>query len=116
MLRESLAEGVGNSVWGRLGDGQECGASPTEGHATGAGRIASSDGRCHARDKGGPIGLMQTVIHGGGEKRILPTVQGVHEQCRATTVGKTARAWAVESSKSGIATTRVRSLGKGSVT
>src|SRR4029450_4956215 len=86
VLRESLAEGVGNRVWGRLDDGQKCGASPTEGHATGTGRIASSDGCCHARDKGSSIGLMQMVLHGGGEQRILPTVQGMHEQGCATTV------------------------------
>src|SRR3712207_2651959 len=83
---ESLAEGVSHSVWGCLGHRQERRTGPAEGHAIGTSRAASRDGRCHARDKGGPIGLVETIIHGGGQKRVLPTVQSVHEQGCATTI------------------------------
>jgi hypothetical protein len=68
-----------HGFWGRLGDGQECGAGPTEGNTVGASGITSGDGGGHARDEGGAIGLVQTVIHSGGEEHILPTLQGVDE-------------------------------------
>jgi len=86
MVRKSLLEGVRHGVWGRLGDGEERGAGPTEGNAVGTGRIAGRNGRRHARDEGGTIGLVQTVIHGWGQESILSALQGMHEQGRATTV------------------------------
>ena len=86
MMRKGLLEGVCHGVWSCLGDRQERRASPTESNAAGAGRIASRNGCSHARHEGGTIGLMQTVVHGGGQERILATIEGMHEQGRATTV------------------------------
>src|SRR5439155_24728736 len=86
MMRKGLLEGVCHGVWSCLGDRQERRASPTESNAAGAGRIASRNGCSHARPEGGTIVLMQTVVHGGGQERILATIAGLQEQGRATTV------------------------------
>jgi hypothetical protein len=86
VLCKSLVERARYGFWGRLGNRQERGTSPTEGNTTGAGSITSGDGGSHARDEGSTIGLVQTVVHSGGEERILPTLQGVYEERRATTV------------------------------
>src|SRR4029453_9007938 len=86
MVCKGLLESVCHGVWSCFGDRQESRASSAEGNAMGAGRIASPDGGSHARHEGGTIGLVQTVIHGGGQKRILATMQSMHEQGRATTV------------------------------
>ena len=79
MARKRLLEGVRHGVWGGLSDRQERRAGPTESNATGASRIASRNGRSHARDESGTIGLVQTVIHGGGQESILSTMQSMHK-------------------------------------
>src|SRR5262245_58935725 len=86
MVRKGLLESVSHSVRSCLSDCQECRASPTERNAAGAGRIASRNGCGHARHEWGTVGLVQTVIHGGGQECILATIKGMHEQCRTTTV------------------------------
>ena len=74
MVRKSLLQGVSDSPWGCIGDGQKRGASPTEGDPEGAGRIASRDGGSHARDQRSTIGLVQTVLHSRRQEIIVPTV------------------------------------------
>jgi hypothetical protein len=83
---KSLVQSARHGFRGRLSNRQERGASPTEGNAAGAGSITGGDGGGHARDEGSAIGLVQTVIHRGGEERILPTLQGMYEECCATAV------------------------------
>ena len=86
MARESRLQDSGNSLWGCIGESQECRTRTTEGDTAGAGRIACRDGIGHARDQGSTIRLVQTVVHGHGQEIIVLAMQSVHQQGNAATV------------------------------